>query len=342
LFVSPDSGFAVGDGGTILRSTNGGLSWFSVPSGTRLNLRSIAFATPSNGIAVGEDGIMVASLNGGSSWERVTSPVRESLVDVIALSQTIYFAVGEDGTLLKSTDGGAGWTSFRPREDVAYVLAAGTSRHGIVVPATGRLMQVSVYGPVSESSFSPSDSVIAGCTVRSGEGFVLLTTENHFYYSTTGQKWSEKLEALSPMLDARPLSDREREYLLAGRFVSVNERNRYGVNASLYDFDPDPNYAYVCWTPDRGSETTAELSLIVQKTEQTKAEVMLSAWKKGDVWNPKRFLLQFNASAAGAYLTVNPSYATESYTVKGIAIAGGGILAGYRYAIDGNEIDAER
>src|SRR6516164_5807399 len=43
---------AVGEGGTILRTSDGGASWTRQSSGTTHDLYGVSFSTPSNGIAV--------------------------------------------------------------------------------------------------------------------------------------------------------------------------------------------------------------------------------------------------------------------------------------------------
>ena len=66
-FFDPANGLAVGDAGTILRTTNGGIEWtLQYLSGTRLN--AITFADPMTGYACGEAGVIAKTTDSGLSW----------------------------------------------------------------------------------------------------------------------------------------------------------------------------------------------------------------------------------------------------------------------------------
>jgi photosystem II stability/assembly factor-like uncharacterized protein len=101
---------AVGESGTILRSVDGGLSWSSVPSGTRVALNGVAFAGPSLGIAVGENGTILRSVDGGLTWSAAISGTALPLTAVaFAGGDRVVFAVGSD-SVFRSTDDGRVWS----------------------------------------------------------------------------------------------------------------------------------------------------------------------------------------------------------------------------------------
>jgi photosystem II stability/assembly factor-like uncharacterized protein len=62
---------AVGLGGTILRSTDGGGTWSSQPSATPNYLGGVACLSPSPCLAVGGIGTILRSMDGGSTWIRI-------------------------------------------------------------------------------------------------------------------------------------------------------------------------------------------------------------------------------------------------------------------------------
>src|SRR5713101_6843494 len=59
---------AVGDLGTIVRTTDGGHRWTQVSSGTTQDLRGVAFANPNAGTAVGKAGTILRSIDAGATW----------------------------------------------------------------------------------------------------------------------------------------------------------------------------------------------------------------------------------------------------------------------------------
>ena len=67
----------MGDIGTILASTDGGVSWKTQSSGTKAGLSSIQFLDPRQGWAVGDSGTILASTDGGVSWKTQSSGTKE-------------------------------------------------------------------------------------------------------------------------------------------------------------------------------------------------------------------------------------------------------------------------
>src|SRR4051812_44687070 len=69
-FTNGSSGWAVGSGGTILHTSNGGSSWSAQASGVNLTLNSVDFIDANTGWAVGDTGGIIRTVNGGTTWSR--------------------------------------------------------------------------------------------------------------------------------------------------------------------------------------------------------------------------------------------------------------------------------
>jgi photosystem II stability/assembly factor-like uncharacterized protein len=102
-FLDANLGFAVGDTGVILKTTNGGSSWSTQTSGTTQNLRAIYFIDSAIGYAVGHNGTILGTSNGGTSWSVQPSGTTQNLSG-LWFSGATGFAVGNGGTLLKMND----------------------------------------------------------------------------------------------------------------------------------------------------------------------------------------------------------------------------------------------
>ena len=63
--MDANTGTAVGDGGTILRTDNGGASWTPQSSGTFNTLYGVSFVDANTGTAVGEIGTILRTNTGG-------------------------------------------------------------------------------------------------------------------------------------------------------------------------------------------------------------------------------------------------------------------------------------
>ncbi|HSV81104.1 MAG TPA: DUF6519 domain-containing protein, partial [Ramlibacter sp.] len=101
--------WAVGDGGLVLRTVDGGANWTQHASGVD-RLHAVAFASTTDGLAVGPGGAIVRSTDGGAAWSRVDSGSSATL-RAVSLAGAQAWAVGDGGTVLRSGDGGATWTT---------------------------------------------------------------------------------------------------------------------------------------------------------------------------------------------------------------------------------------
>ena len=75
-------GFVVGDAGTILKTTDAGMTWSPLTSGTTNALYDVYFFDATQGVAVGEQGLILRTTDGGAGWQGVTSGVEDALRSV--------------------------------------------------------------------------------------------------------------------------------------------------------------------------------------------------------------------------------------------------------------------
>ena len=110
-FVDADHGWAVGGGGTIRHTINGGARWTAQTSGTTQTLYGVAFADADNGWAVGGGGTILRTTNGGASWSAQKSGTTQTLYGVAFADAAGGWAVGNRGAVLHTANGGAKWTA---------------------------------------------------------------------------------------------------------------------------------------------------------------------------------------------------------------------------------------
>lgn len=107
-FIDSTTWVAVGNEGTIIRSTDGGRDWAHVSSPVNDQLRSVAFLGLT-GLAVGISGRVLRSTDGGLNWTEETRPTTRNLYSV-SISSFMAVITGEEGTILVSYDSGLTWT----------------------------------------------------------------------------------------------------------------------------------------------------------------------------------------------------------------------------------------
>lgn len=107
-------GFAVGNSGTILKTTDVGVTWTKLKSTTTADLHGVFFIDPAMGYAVGDSGVFLATSDSGATWERRDLGVTKNL-NSIHFFFSEYSGIlngsiaGDDGTILLSTDTGNSW-----------------------------------------------------------------------------------------------------------------------------------------------------------------------------------------------------------------------------------------
>ncbi len=149
-FVSPRTGWIVGDEGAILKTTNGGRVWRAQYNPSTEDLSSVFFSSENNGVAVGQYGIKLITSNGGDTW--IESP-REymydsNLYDVFMIDNNNCIAVGQWGEIYKSTDGGVNWsqqTEFTTNYTLTGVFFT-DEQHGIAVGSSTVLLKTTDGG----------------------------------------------------------------------------------------------------------------------------------------------------------------------------------------------------
>jgi len=131
-FTDANNGTAVGDGGTVLRTTNGGNTWINQTSGTTNTLLGVSFTDANNGTAVGNSGTILEQPMEGTTGAAV-SGTADDLWGVSFTDTNNGTAVGFDfntvtGLILRTTNGGSTWTSqpsgaFSPLVGVSFTDA---------------------------------------------------------------------------------------------------------------------------------------------------------------------------------------------------------------------------
>jgi hypothetical protein len=153
-----------------MRTTNGGVNWTPLNSGTTTALFGVDDINGQTVVACGNGGLILRSTNGGGTWSTIASGTSVALNGVDLLPGGVGYIVGASGRLLKTTNAGAGW----------YPVATGTLR--------------SLFGV----HFTDADNG----TIVGADGTVLGTTNGGYTWAVQ-QPWT--LDALFHVIREGPL-----------------------------------------------------------------------------------------------------------------------------------------
>jgi photosystem II stability/assembly factor-like uncharacterized protein len=165
-FVGSSLGWAVGDGGTMLRTLDSGTSWRTMTGATGGKMEDIQFVNSSEGWAVGATGRILHTTNGGQTWsaqpwdglnveEGGTIP---GLLALHFLDNQNGWVVGSTATILKTVDGGDTWeTRSAPIAGSFREIAWLNAQRGWILGASGAMLGTEDGGETWSLLFSGSD-----------------------------------------------------------------------------------------------------------------------------------------------------------------------------------------
>ncbi len=155
--VSADTVFAVGDYGTVIKTTNGGTTWLVTPTagGMTEALFDVDFTSSETGWAVGVTGQAVRTTNGGHTWQYEQLSTIRDLLAVQFHSHNIGWISGSNGSMFSTLNAGSTWHAETTNVttnlyDVFFI----DSLSGWSVGATGTIIHTTDGG----NSWSPQGS----------------------------------------------------------------------------------------------------------------------------------------------------------------------------------------
>jgi len=116
-FVGVDTGYVVGDNGTVRRTVNGStlawpyVIWSAQTFPNSASLRSVFTVTAATAFVAGASGTIAKTTNAGGLWSLQTSGTAQDLNGIAFQNANTGWAVGNAGTILKTTNGGSSWSA---------------------------------------------------------------------------------------------------------------------------------------------------------------------------------------------------------------------------------------
>jgi photosystem II stability/assembly factor-like uncharacterized protein len=109
-FVNTYNGLAVGPGGTVFKTTDGGLNWVNKNIGYSAWLYSISLPNDTIGYLAGMDNIVCKTIDFGENWTRLNTGFNQYFISTIFFITTnIGWIAGDAGLIMKTNDGGLNW-----------------------------------------------------------------------------------------------------------------------------------------------------------------------------------------------------------------------------------------
>ena len=225
-FSNSSMGYASGEAGTILKTTDGGEHWTALESGTGVQLWNIALI-PSGGndmgFAVGDGGTILKTTDGGATWTKQNSGLKDGLVQsflfhVFPLDEQRWFAAGGDGeafsgVILSTDNGGQTWVKHHVPGtlflDRCVFLDAQTGYAvGLNSLNGGSIFKTVDGGQTWQEQYS-SGSIIAGLWCAGPNLCWAVGSTGQILHTTDGETWTAQNAGTTADLLAVCFSDNQ-------------------------------------------------------------------------------------------------------------------------------------
>lgn len=100
---------AIGNNGTILKTSDGGVNWTHKPSGTNFKLFKLQFCNANVGYICGynnTNGLLLKTVDGGETWSPIAAAGTSLIYDFSIVDDNILYFTDVNGILRKTTNGG--------------------------------------------------------------------------------------------------------------------------------------------------------------------------------------------------------------------------------------------
>ena len=193
-FIDANTGWYIGDSGSLKKSTDGGITWTAQTLGvTNLRCRGIDMIDANLGFICTElGGKVYRTTNGGTNWTMIDDLEGNSLYDIDFLNATTGIAVGFGSRLIKTTNAGVNWTdlTFSGNGDFydVYVESAAVS---YITTSNGRLLKSTNIGNNYSQIHSESSALSSIMFLDLQTGFVSVGGNDKGIIKTTngGVNW---------------------------------------------------------------------------------------------------------------------------------------------------------
>ena len=108
-FINCETGWTVGDAGTVLITKNGGLNWSPQVINTTDRINDVKFISSKTGWIAGNNGLLFKTINGGVNWNQLVPGTIKNLNKIYFLNSRTGWIAGDSGMILKTTNRGISW-----------------------------------------------------------------------------------------------------------------------------------------------------------------------------------------------------------------------------------------
>jgi|GEM_PF-2072357 len=118
-FITELNAIAVGDEGMLLKTQDGGNTWFQETVTTSEDLNFVKFSSQF-GFIGGSNGLLLRTSDGGINWSQISLGTTKEIMSILIHTQNNIWLVGKDGLIMKSFDAGLIWNTVNASNEYDF------------------------------------------------------------------------------------------------------------------------------------------------------------------------------------------------------------------------------
>lgn len=207
-FADARNGWAVGHGGVIVHTTDGGEHWELQRRDAAVDqpLLTVHFSDAQNGWAAGLWSLLLATRDGGLTWSPIALPAPEgakradlNLLKIFPSAQRLFIAA-EHGMVLRSDDGGASWQYLKTGSKASLWSGASSAGGTLLVGGLGGKLLRSADAGASWQAVDSGGAASVTQVRADRKGFWASALDGRLLRSTDdGLSWSVAAVASVPL-----------------------------------------------------------------------------------------------------------------------------------------------
>ncbi len=158
----------------IMRTDNGGESWYRVLVSFKRELYHLDFANKEKGWAVGDKGMILVTQDSGINWQIQKTGTERALYNVDFRDSDNGFAVGAKGMILRTENGGENWETVKTNFPKTFLrVNFADDKNGFVVGYDGTILRTSDKGLTWVKQESPTKENLYGLFMSKKYGWAV-------------------------------------------------------------------------------------------------------------------------------------------------------------------------
>jgi photosystem II stability/assembly factor-like uncharacterized protein len=224
FFTNNLIGHAVCNGGTILKTVDGGQNWYTIQGTNSFpsNFISVYFINENIGFASGENDYIFKTTDAGETWIQISDPSID-IYGFYFLDENNGFASGEYGATYKTIDGGNSWSPIFFQSGFVqgtniYGIYFQDSNIGFITGLNGRIMKT-IDGGNTWAQYSITSNLNT-----------IQFLDDNIGYTNSGRNFYKTLNGGNSWTNVGSIDS----FISIPRFTFVNENLGFAISGGTY------------------------------------------------------------------------------------------------------------